>query len=119
MQTNSNQAFRQKFLVISEAARYLGVSIDTVRRWDKTGLLHSTRPTGKTRYFAIDELETVKNSPPGSPTGPRMPEVPEPVAVKTNMLFVVIIFGKLILVTLTVCAILFLLFPEQIVKFLP
>jgi DNA-binding transcriptional MerR regulator len=49
---------------ISEAASILGVSIDTIRRWDKAGTLHSQRPDGKNRYFSIEELEKVKFSQP-------------------------------------------------------
>lgn len=52
---------KQKRLIsISEAAKVLGVSIDTVRRWDKSGVLHSERPDGKNRYFSLDELEKHK-----------------------------------------------------------
>lgn len=56
----------KNLIPISEAARVLGVSIDTVRRWDKSGVLHSERPDGKNRYFLIDELEKVKFSKPYS-----------------------------------------------------
>ncbi len=54
----------QKIIVISKAAKFLGVSIDTVRRYDKLGILHSTRPGGKIRYFDIQELKAVKSSKP-------------------------------------------------------
>ncbi|MDO8619454.1 MAG: MerR family DNA-binding transcriptional regulator [Candidatus Daviesbacteria bacterium] len=54
----------KKLIPISEAAKVLGVSIDTVRRWDKSGFLHSERPDGKNRYFALDELEKHKLSQP-------------------------------------------------------
>jgi excisionase family DNA binding protein len=49
---------------ISEAAQILGVSLDTIRRWDKTGLLHSERPDGKNRYFSLDELKSYKLNQP-------------------------------------------------------
>src|SRR5438034_902712 len=54
----------KKLVSISEAAKILAVSIDTVRRWDKIGTLHSQRPDRKNRYFSIDELEKVKFSQP-------------------------------------------------------
>src|SRR5947209_29597 len=54
----------KKLISISEAAKILGVSIDTIRRWDKAGILHSERPDGKTRYFSLAELEQVKFSKP-------------------------------------------------------
>ena len=46
---------------IGEAADILGVSIDTIRRWDGSGILHSSRPDGKTRHFSVSELETVND----------------------------------------------------------
>jgi DNA (cytosine-5)-methyltransferase 1 len=54
----------QKLVPISEAAEILGVSIDTVRRWDKAGILHANRPDGKNRYFSVAELEKLKFSQP-------------------------------------------------------
>ena len=49
---------------ISQAAKILDVSIDTVRRWDKQGILKSTRPDGKNRYFAVKDLENIKFAQP-------------------------------------------------------
>lgn len=109
---------KEQLFVISEAARFLGVSIDTVRRWDKAGLLHSVRPTGKARYFASRELEQVKRSPTGFPAGPRTPTVSASAVPTTNALSIAIGLGKLTLILLTVIAMLFLLFPEQITKLL-
>jgi len=54
----------EKLIPVSEAAQILGVSIDTIRRWDKKGVLHSERPNGKDRYFSLEELEKVKFSAP-------------------------------------------------------
>lgn len=51
---------QKKLIPISGAAKILGVSIDTVRRWDKSGVLHSERPNGKNRYFSLYELEKHK-----------------------------------------------------------
>jgi len=60
-----NSIFRkEKLIPIGEAAEVLGVSIDTVRRWDKAGILHSTRPDGKNRYFSLKELEEHKFNKP-------------------------------------------------------
>lgn len=55
---------KKNLVPISEAAKVLGVSIDTVRRWDKSGSLHSERPDGKNRYFSLDELEEYKLKSP-------------------------------------------------------
>lgn len=54
----------KKLVSISEASQILGVSLDTIRRWDKTGLLHSERPDGKNRYFSLDELKAFKLNQP-------------------------------------------------------
>src|SRR3990167_3560744 len=45
---------------IGKAAEILGVSIDTLRRWDKAGKVTSVRPDGKDRYFNVAELEKIK-----------------------------------------------------------
>lgn len=54
----------KKIVSISEAAQILGVSLDTIRRWDKTGLLHSKRPDGKNRFFSLAELKDFKLNQP-------------------------------------------------------
>lgn len=58
-----NQSKKTKPVVsISKAAELLSVSIDTIRRWDKKGVLHSIRPDGKNRFFFLEELEKIKAS---------------------------------------------------------
>lgn len=54
----------KKSVPISEAAEILGVSIDTIRRWDKKGILHPQRINGNSRHFSVEELEKVKFSKP-------------------------------------------------------
>jgi excisionase family DNA binding protein len=45
-------------LKINEAANYLGVSIDTLRRWDDKGKLKSLRAgQGDHRYYSLTQLE--------------------------------------------------------------
>lgn len=39
----------------------LGVSLYTLRRWDKKGLIHSIRPDGNSRFFFITELQEIKS----------------------------------------------------------
>jgi putative resolvase len=44
-----------RFIKIGEAAKILGVSIQTLRRWEETGYLMPARKTnGKTRYYNLD-----------------------------------------------------------------
>ncbi len=49
-----------KELTISEAAEYLGVSIDTLRRWDKKGKLQAKRSSGGHRYYLQLDLDLYK-----------------------------------------------------------
>ena len=47
-------------LSIGAAAKFLNVSIDTLRRWDKEEKVHSVRIDGKNRFFEISELQNIK-----------------------------------------------------------
>ena len=49
-----------KHVPIGQAAAYLGVSIDTIRRWEAAGKLKAHRLDGKNRHFLISDLETYK-----------------------------------------------------------
>jgi len=44
-------------LSINKAAGLLGVSIDTLRRWDKKGKLKAVRSSGGHRYYSEEQLE--------------------------------------------------------------
>ena len=41
----------------SQAARYLGVSLATVRRWSNNGYLHGYRTPGGQRRFSREQLD--------------------------------------------------------------
>ncbi|CCB85887.1 uncharacterized protein MJ0014 [Parachlamydia acanthamoebae UV-7] len=46
-----------RYIKIGETARLLGVSIQTLRRWEETGyLVPSRRSKGNTRYYDSDQL---------------------------------------------------------------
>lgn len=57
--TDSDAASRE-LLPIGDAARELGVSVETVRRWDRDGLIASIRTPGGQRRFSRSEIERVK-----------------------------------------------------------
>lgn len=56
-------------LTISEAADKVGVSVDTIRRWDKKGLIKATRSEHNHRLFNIDEIQRVHNKLSGKHEG--------------------------------------------------
>jgi DNA (cytosine-5)-methyltransferase 1 len=57
----SDQSALFSTLAISSAAEHLDVSVDTIRRWEKKGLIKSYRGANNHRAFSVDELERVKS----------------------------------------------------------
>lgn len=56
--SGNNIGMRQELLTIREAAEFLGVSIDTLRRWDKSGKLIAIRKEGGVhRHYKKEDLE--------------------------------------------------------------
>lgn len=47
---------------IGEAARILGVSVDTLRRWEAQGKITSLRTLGGQRRFDRDAIDKIKTS---------------------------------------------------------
>ncbi len=54
---------------LGEAARALGVSTDTLRRWDRTGKLKVTRDERNRRRVPVTEVERLRGAPPRHSTG--------------------------------------------------
>ncbi len=54
---------------IGEAARAIGVSPDTLRRWDRTGKLKTTRDARNRRLVAASEVERLASRPTRHRTG--------------------------------------------------
>ncbi len=50
---------KEQYLSIGEASEYLGVSIDTLRRWTKKGKLTAFLSPGNHRYFTKSHLDSV------------------------------------------------------------
>lgn len=54
---------------LGDAAKALGVSIDTLRRWDREGKLKTTRDANNRRRVPEKELERLRPSPERHHTG--------------------------------------------------
>lgn len=50
------------WLTIGQAAKHLGVSRDTLRRWEKKGKLKAVRSPTNRRYYTKRQLEEIMNS---------------------------------------------------------
>jgi excisionase family DNA binding protein len=50
---------KKNLIAIGEAADYLGVSVDTLRRWEKKGKVNTYRSPGGHRYFKTSDLDKV------------------------------------------------------------
>lgn len=57
--TNKNTYSHQAVLPIGEAARRLGVSIATVRNWERDGKISSFRTPGGQRRFQLADVEAL------------------------------------------------------------
>src|SRR5918996_1164746 len=59
-------------LTLGEAAKALGVSVDTLRRWDRAGDLKTTRDSRNRRRVPASEVERLSGSPDRHRTGDRL-----------------------------------------------
>jgi len=66
------------WLSIGEAAKFLGVSRDTLRRWEKRGKIKSYRTPGGRRRYTMYDLELAIKSPKPAPQIAPKPKPPEP-----------------------------------------
>ena len=59
-------------LTLGEAARALGVSADTLRRWDRAGKLRTVRDARNRRLVPEEEIERLSDRPQRPPTGAKL-----------------------------------------------
>ena len=59
-------------LSLGDAARAIGVSVDTLRRWDRAGKLATTRDANDRRRVPVAEVERLRGSSPRHTTGDRL-----------------------------------------------
>jgi excisionase family DNA binding protein len=64
----ANRADSRLGLSTSEAARHLGVSLSTVRRWSDAGHLVGYRTPGGQRRFTVEQLDDFLASLPQTPS---------------------------------------------------
>jgi molybdopterin-binding protein len=50
----------RQFYAASEAAKRLGISLDTLRRWDRDGRIKTTRDSGNRRLVHAKEIERLR-----------------------------------------------------------
>lgn len=50
----------RQFYTAGEAAKTLGISLDTLRRWDRTGKIKATRDTSNRRIVAAAEIDRLR-----------------------------------------------------------
>ena len=54
------------FFTASEAATALGISLDTLRRWDRNGRIKTERDSANRRIVPIGEIERLRNDGSGA-----------------------------------------------------
>jgi molybdopterin-binding protein len=52
----------REFYTASDAAQALGISLDTLRRWDREGRITTTRDAGNKRIVPASEIERLRGS---------------------------------------------------------
>ncbi len=56
-------------MTLGEAAKAIGVSVDTLRRWDRAGKLKTTRDAGNRRRVPPEEVQRLQAHPQRHETG--------------------------------------------------
>ena len=56
----------REFYSASEAAKTLGISVDTLRRWDRQGRIHTQRDRGNRRLVPATEIDRLRGDPNGA-----------------------------------------------------
>jgi molybdopterin-binding protein len=56
----------REFYSASEAAKSLGISVDTLRRWDKAGRIRTQRDSGNRRLVPASEIDRLRGDSNGA-----------------------------------------------------
>ena len=62
----------ERLVSASEAARAFGISLDTLRRWDREGRIRVVRDRSNRRMVPTAEVERLSGGPPRARTGTRL-----------------------------------------------
>jgi excisionase family DNA binding protein len=54
----------RSYYTAGEAARALGISVDTLRRWDRQGRIRTERDAANRRIVPAEEIERLAGAPP-------------------------------------------------------
>ena len=65
MQRLPEISYMDNLKTVSEAAKIIGVSPDTIRRWDKRRMIKSYRSNNNHRLFNLKEIERINNKVSG------------------------------------------------------
>jgi len=57
-----------RYLKTAEAAKFLGLSVGTIRAWKNSGRLVAYYPTAHPSFLVTDLIEIVENSPNFAPS---------------------------------------------------
>jgi len=105
MFTNIMATRNPSWLSIGEAAKYLGISRDTLRRWEQKGKIKPVRSPSNRRYYTTNQLAQIRqgNQP--------LAQTNQPKSLITNRLkkHELILLGVFVLV-LTLLAVVFALY---------
>jgi molybdopterin-binding protein len=55
-----DRSMPKQFYTATEAARMLGISLDTLRRWDRAGRIETARDPGNRRIVAAGEIRRLR-----------------------------------------------------------
>ena len=53
----------REYYSVSEAAKTLGISVDTLRRWDRQGRITAERDAGNRRVIPASEIDRLRGEP--------------------------------------------------------
>jgi molybdopterin-binding protein len=67
--TTSKPPRTERTVAIGDAARSLGISLDTLRRWDREGRIQVVRDQSNRRRVPVAEIERLSGRPPKARTG--------------------------------------------------